>query len=208
MPEFLVNALAALLGALTAGAIGFFFAVRRFQHERIFERRLAWHETTVQRLTEASEALRRAAVTMQIPDLEEDSEDTFQRALGTVPSIAVLLSEAQMYASRKSFKALSHASTDWAELALASVQILNTGDALDESDAAKQISPKVVEAVAKSMRHAAHRLASDVRDVLKLGVLDDADTLYDDKQVKGLDRDGFLTALDRAKRIRNFPDAP
>jgi len=207
MAQFAINAVAALVGALTAGAIGFFFAVRRFRHEKAFEQRLAWHQKTVRQLIEAAEALRRAAVSMQVPDLEDDRDDSFEDALAAVPGVALLL-EAEMYASRKSYQALREAWHDQAELAVANVQIHNTSDALGESDAAERVSPKIIEAVAKSMLHAASRLASDVRKTLRLGSLHEGARLYDDDQIAALASHTDRTALDRAKRIRAHKGFP
>lgn len=121
MSEFVINAVAVLIGALGAGAIGFFFAVRRFRHEKAFERRLAWHEKTVRQLTEASEALRRVAAGMQLPDLEEgDLSCQFEEALAVTPNVLLLL-EAEMFASRRSYEALKQAWHDQSELVLANV---------------------------------------------------------------------------------------
>jgi hypothetical protein len=207
MPQFVTNAIAALIGTLAAGAIGFFFAVRRFRHEKAFEHRLAWHENTVRKLTEASQTLRRAAVSMQVPELEDDLPRELDEALAAMPNVALLL-EAEMYASRKSYKALKQAWHDQSELILANVQIHNTGAALENSDAADRISPKIIEAVAKSMLHAASRLASDVRETLRLGSLDEDGRLYDNDQVAALAGRTDITALDRAKRIRAHKDFP
>lgn len=207
MPQFITNALAALIGALFAGAIGFYFAVRRFRHEKAFERRLAWHEKTVRQLTEASENLRKVAAAMQIPELDDDRESLFESTLTAIPGVELLL-EAEMFASRKSYEALKQAWRDQSELAVANVQIHNTSVALEDPESADRISPKIIEAVAKSMLHAASRLASDVRQSLRLGRLGDGGRLYDDDQVLALAARRDMTALERAKRIHAHKDFP
>lgn len=208
MPEpllqYLANASAALVGALTAGAIGFYFALRRFRHEKAFERRLEWHERTVQKLTETSERLRKVAVGMQVPQLSGDLDEEFEEALDALPNFQLLLLEATMYASRGSYRALATACDDWGALALSNVQILNTSKTHTElSDTADRLSPLIIDTLAKSMLHAASRLASDVRATLRLGRIGRAHGLYSDGELDNLNDP---TALERARRIRSHKD--
>jgi hypothetical protein len=207
MLEFVTNALAALIGALAAGVIGFVFAIRRFRHEKAFEHRLAWHQSTVRQLTVASTALQKVAMSLQVPELGDDLPGLFEKALSALPAEALIL-EAEMYASPKSYKALRLAWQDQRELALANVQIHNASLAHGRPDRADRISPKIFEAVAKSMRHAASRLASDVRETLKLGSLDLDERLYGDDQVAASSSRRSMTALDRAQRINEHKDLP
>jgi hypothetical protein len=102
-----------------------------------------------------------------------------------IPGVALLL-EAEMFASRKSYEALKQAWRDQIELDVANVQIRITTAALEDTEAANRISPKIIEAVAKSMPHAASRLASDVRKSLRLGSLDESARLDDDDQARAL----------------------
>lgn len=204
--QFLANAMAALVGALAAGAIGFFFAIRRFRHEKAFERRLEWHEETVRQLTESSERLRKIAICMQVPDLDDDLTKLFEEAIESMPNIELLMLQAEMYASRNSHKALAQARDDWGALTVANVQILNTIASREESDISNRLSPLIIDTVAKSMLHAASRLASDVRETLKLGQIDRRQGPYDDDQIDATGDRAGTTALERAKHIRAHKD--
>lgn len=207
MQDFIVNAIAALTGALAAGVIGYFFAVRRFHHERVFERRLAWYEKSVCQLTEAGEALRKVAVSMQVPELHEDLQRDFKNALAAVPD-ARLLMEAGMYASPKSYQALKEAQRDQSELVTDLLQVQRAGASFGQPEMAERISPRIVMAAAKSMLHAASRLSSDVRQTLRLRDLNDVKRLYDDDSLAALGGRPDLTALERAKRIDGYKDLP
>lgn len=207
MEEFITTAIASLVGALAAGAIGYFFAVRRFRHERAFEGRLRWHEEAVLQLTESGEALRKAAVSMQVPELQTDVSRHFESALGSVPGNNLLM-KAGMYARPKSYRALKEALRDQSELAVALIQVQRAGTSFGEPEMAERISPRILMAVARSMFHAAARLASDVRKTLGLKELKDGKELYDDKSLEDLIFCPDLTALDLAKRIDSFKDAP
>lgn len=207
MEDFITTAIASLVGALAAGAIGYFFAVRRFRHERAFERRLRWHEEAVVQLTEGGEALRKAALSMQVTELQTDVSQHFESALDSMSSNNILM-KAGMYARPKSYRALKEAVRDQSELTVALIQLQRAGTSFGEPEMAERISPRILKVVAKSMLYAAARLASDVRKTLGLRELNDGRGLYDDKSLEDLISRPDLAALDRAKRIDSFRDPP
>jgi hypothetical protein len=207
MLQFATTVFAALLGSLGAGAIGFFFALRQFRRQKSFDHRLDWHEKTVRQLIDASEKLRKVAVSAQIDELSDDLEQLFDEAISAMPNVTLLI-EAEMYASRDSYRALKHAWRDQGELALANVQIQNTIAQHEDLDPGQALSSKIVDTVAKSLLHAASRLASDVRTTLDLEPLEKQSRLYDDDKLQSLDDRTNMTALERAKRIRAHTDIP
>jgi hypothetical protein len=207
MREAMLNGVGALASALIAGVIGFFFGVRRFHYEKVFEHRIEWHQKVVRQLADASQALHVIAVSIKSPEMREDLSELFEKTLAAVPNVELLL-EAEMYASRRSYMALKHAWKDWNALTAANVQIVRASQAYGQANAADHVTSRIMSDLAKSVLHAASRLAEDVRSTLRLGSLDSEGRLYNDEQVAALSRQTNIDALDRAKRIAAHKDLP
>src|SRR5215207_10774976 len=94
--QVMVTIAASALGAASTAAIGLRYAIARFRKERAIERRLAWHESTVRELVDASGKIIRALNATRSSHLRADQESAWRNAGEALGRLLNLETEAEM----------------------------------------------------------------------------------------------------------------
>ena len=181
--QLVLNALAALVGTLLAGAAGIYYALARFRREKAFERRLEWHEKAVSQLSNSATILHKLSVGLEAPELVEDPEGKWDVAFKSFPGEEFEL-QAEMYASPSSFEAIREAREDQKRVIVASSAIFYSKEPIRSEEEKDRLAARLISIASKSMLHAASLLASDVRQFLGLERINRETRLYDEKHRK------------------------
>jgi hypothetical protein len=181
--EFATTVLASAIGALAAGAVGFRYAMAKFQRERAYDRQLAWYERATAVLLSAARKLSWAIGADNAQMSELVRAKAWEEAIEELLGLRALEIEAEMYASPESYEALREAIDDV-------LTVAETAPTIERAGKYKAGPPRGQLFVVsfKLLYNAASRLAADVRVHLKLKPVDREPRLYD-KEFRELQAD-------------------
>ena len=100
------------LASLVSTARSYSIHRSSLRKERSIDRRLAWHETTVRELVDASGKIIRALNATRSPHLRADQENAWRNAGEALGRLLNLETEAEMFASNAAYQALFEAAED------------------------------------------------------------------------------------------------
>lgn len=173
--QFISTVTASALGAFSAAAVGYRYAVAKFRRERIFEKQLTWSEKATTTFIEAANKLNWAMASALASTPEPEQRRAWAEAHSALIGLRGLEAEAEMYASPSTYEAISEAVGDISNLAR-NIWTLSEHAA---EEAETKISSRLYEIAYKMLYHAASRTATDVREHLELPELSREWRLYD-----------------------------
>lgn len=172
--QLLLTVLASAIGTAIAGAIGIRYGLSKLKKERAFEKRLHWYEEAVKTLLDGAE---RIEAGIRYSREERDSHFPFDLPKYVEPPLSRVVRlrfEAELYASASAHEAVVEAVEQVTLLAS-----MKEPPTLGSPPGAPRPIVTMLVIVSKMMRHAASRLADDVREHLELEPITRPMGLYD-----------------------------
>jgi hypothetical protein len=169
--QFFGTLIASALGAFLAAWLGFRYALRKVQAERAFDRRLEWYENAVRRLLETATKLHWTFAADEAKLSAVQMERVLAESYEAVAALRALQVEAELYATNATYAAIEEAVADATHVSHAAVAFRYMEDATPPG--------RLLQITCKILYHAASRLATDVRDHLRLEVIEREWRLYD-----------------------------
>jgi hypothetical protein len=170
LAQFVATVVASAAGSLGAAALGYRYALARFRRERRFDRQLEWYERATKAFIEAANRINWAIASEEIGLPEDEQRKCWIAAHESLLALQGLEPEAALYGLPSGYEAVAEAVSDVAAIS----RLFLVANLIS-----RQELRRVQVLCGKVLRHAAARLADDMREHLELAPLDRPVGLYD-----------------------------